>query len=190
VIFMMRRSFDNRRRDNKRETYYEEPKKEIKPIVKEKRTKMPKSLSSPSLTKTKKGKTIVSTSKRKTAIARATIKAGKGKILINKKPYELITNRFILDIIKEPLMIVSKHNKDYPSKVDVEVNVHGGGSMGQVFAIRNAITKSIVQYYDDLELAQKILDYNRSLLIDDVRRVESKKPLGEKARAKKQHSKR
>ena len=56
-------------------------------------------------------------------------------------------------------------------------------------AVRSCIAKAIVKAkgkkYKDLYLA-----YDRSMLVDDVRKVESKKPLGRKARKKKQHSKR
>lgn len=177
----------------KREDYskYEvEEKKEVEVKPKPKITKMPKSLAKPSTVKSKKGKAVQVTSKRKSAVARATIKAGKGRIVINKIPYTNINNKFILDIVREPIIIIEEHNKDLPAKVDIDVYVHGGGKMGQMVAARNCIAKAFVQYFDDLELTQKILNYNRGFLVDDVRRVESKKPLGRKARAKKQHSKR
>jgi len=208
VILMERRSFGpgqgsyggnrgfggNRRFGNKRDytqeyaDVKEEKPKEVKP--KEKLKVMPKSLAKPSTVKSKKGKVIHVTSKRKSAIARASIKAGKGRIVINKVPYTNMSNKYILDIVREPIILIEEHNKDLPHKVDIDVTVRGGGSMGQVFAVRNAIAKAFVQFSDDLELTQKMLEYNRSFLVDDVRRVESKKPLGTKARAKKQHSKR
>ncbi len=166
----------------------DEKPKEVKP--KEKIKVMPKSLSKPAVIKSKAGKVIHVTSKRKRAIARASIKAGKGRIVINKIPYKNIQNKYILDLVQEPIVIIEEHNKDLPHKVDIDVVVKGGGTLGQMFAVRNAIAKAFVQYSDDLELTQKLLDYNRAFLVDDARRVEAKKPLGRKARAKKQHSKR
>lgn len=178
----------------KREDYskyeVEEKKEPVEVKPKPKITKMPKSLAKPNTVKTKKGKAVQVTSKRKSAVARATIKAGKGRIVINKVPYTNINNKFILDVVREPIVIIEEHNKDLPTKVDIDVFVQGGGTMGQMVAVRNCIAKAFVQYFDDLELTQKILNYNRGFLVDDVRRVESKKPLGRKARAKKQHSKR
>jgi len=76
------------------------------------------------------------------------------------------------------------------NKIDIDIRVKGGGVMGQMQAARNCIAKAFVQFFDDLELTKRFLEYDRSFLVDDVRRVESKKPLGPKARAKKQHSKR
>lgn len=192
--FNNNRSFGGRRFGNKRDytqeyaDVKEEKPKEIKP--KEKLTHMPKSLAKPSIVKSKKGKVIHVTSKRKRAIARASIKPGKGRIVINKVPYANISNKYILDIVKEPIVLIEEHNKELPNKIDIDVIVKGGGAMGQIYAARNAIAKAMIQFFDDLELTQKMLDYNRAFLVDDVRRVESKKPLGTKARAKKQHSKR
>lgn len=179
----------NNRFNKKPEYVYEETKKE-EPKERPKLVKMPKSLAKPNTVKSKKGKVINVTSKRKSAIARASIKQGKGRITINKVPYTNVSNKYILDIIHEPIEIIEEFNKELPSKVDIDVVVKGGGQMGQVFAARNCIAKAFVQFFDDLNLTQKLLYYNRAFLVDDVRRVESKKPLGRKARAKKQHSKR
>lgn len=184
--------FDNRGRFGRprQQEYVEEPKKEEKPKEKPKLVKMPKSLAKPNVVKSKTGKVITVTSKRKSAVARASIKAGKGRITINKVPYTNNSNKFMIDIVKEPITIVEEHNKDLLPKINIDVIVKGGGQMGQLFAARNCIAKAIVKYFDDLNLTQKLLYYNRAFLVDDVRRVESKKPLGRKARAKKQHSKR
>jgi len=193
MVFNNQGNFQRGRFGRKREDYSQYEVEEKKPVEvkpKPKITKMPKSLSKPSTVKTKKGKAVQVTSKRKSAVARAIIKSGKGKIVINKIPYTNISNKFILDIVREPILIIEEHNKELPHKVDIDVNVHGGGTMGQMVAVRNCIAKAFVQFFDDLELTQKILNYNRGFLVDDVRKVESKKPLGRKARAKKQHSKR
>ena len=62
--------------------------------------------------------------------------------------------------------------------------------MGQAVAARAAIAKSILEMRPNEKLKKKFLAYDRMLLVDDSRRVESKKPLGPKARKKKQKSKR
>ena len=79
---------------------------------------------------------------------------------------------------------------DVAKEVDIEINVKGGGVMGQASAARSAIAKSLVLYSKDVKAKQALVAYDRLLLVDDVRRVESKKPLGTKARKKKQKSKR
>ncbi len=135
-------------------------------------------------------KSFVVTSKRKSAIAKAYAKPGKGRIVINKKPYQLIENKFMLDIFKEPLVIIEEHNAEWPNKLDIEICVKGGGVMGQLVAARNCVSKAFVTFFNDPLLEKKIVTYNRDLLVDDPRRVETKKPLGPKARTKKQHSKR
>jgi small subunit ribosomal protein S9 len=61
--------------------------------------------------------------------------------------------------------------------------------MSQASAIRSCIAKAIVKAKGK-KFKELFTAYDRMLLVDDVRRVESKKPLGRKARKKKQHSKR
>jgi small subunit ribosomal protein S9 len=170
--------------------YVEDTKKEPTKQPRKKLTALPKSLENPVFIKAKKGKVLHVSSKRKSAIGRASVKSGKGRIVINKVPYTLITNKYILDMVREPLMIVEEYKKDLLNKIDIEIVVNGGGQMGQSTVARNCIARAFVQFFDDVDLAEKIMVYNRSFLVDDVRRVESKKPLGPKARAKKQHSKR
>ena len=53
-----------------------------------------------------------------------------------------------------------------------------------------AIAKAIVEHTKDKKLKEKFMKYDRQLLVDDSRRTEPKKPLGKKARKKKQSSKR
>jgi small subunit ribosomal protein S9 len=84
----------------------------------------------------------------------------------------------------EPLTIAG----DAIKKVDIEVNVQGGGVMGQADASRTAIAKAIVIYTEDVELKKKYIAYDRSLLVSDPRRKLPKKPLGRGARVKRQKS--
>ena len=133
----------------------------------------------------KKGMT--SKSKKKEAKARALIKRGKGRVFINKRNVSLLEPKHVNDLVSEPLMLAGELTND----VDIYVNSTGGGFMGQAVATRAAIAKALVEYYSSNEkLKQKFLAYDRLLLVDDPRRVEPKKPLGKKARKKKQSSKR
>lgn len=122
--------------------------------------------------------------KKKTAVARAVVKEGTGKVTINKVPIEVYTPELARLKIKEPLELAPEMS----AKVDVAVNVKGGGVMGQAAAIRTAIARGMVDYFKDEELEAMFRAYDRSLIINDDRRKLPKNPLGRGARAKKQKS--
>lgn len=134
----------------------------------------------------KKKEIVHASGKRKRAIARAFAKKGSGNIFINKKPLEILEPETIRLFIKEPLIIAG----DIVKKLDINVNVKGGGIFGQASAIRQAIAKVLVNY--DKNLKEKFLNYDKSLLIADIRRTEPHKPSRSKAgpRRHKQRSKR
>lgn len=129
-------------------------------------------------------KAITASGKRKTAVARATITDGKGRVRINGKPIEFHEPEMAQSKMLEPVTIAGNLVK----KVDIDVNVQGGGVMGQADATRTAIAKAIISYTEDAELKKKYLAYDRSLLVSDPRRKLPKKPLGRGARAKRQKS--
>ncbi len=122
--------------------------------------------------------------KRKTAIARAVVKEGTGKVTINKIPIEIYTPELARLKIQEPLELAA----DKAAKIDIAVNVQGGGVMGQAAAIRTAIARGMVDYYKDDELDAMFRAYDRSLIINDDRRKLPKNPMGPGARSKKQKS--
>ncbi len=134
--------------------------------------------------KKKKEKVIFTKAKKKSAVARVTLHyPGTGQIRINGYAVSVYApNSYVGQIILEPFALAPQ----YRDQVDVSVNVHGGGFMAQAVAIRGAIAKALVEL--DSDLRDVFLAYDRTLLVDDVRRVEPKKPLGRKARAKKQTS--
>jgi small subunit ribosomal protein S9 len=126
-------------------------------------------------------------SKRKTSVARASATSGTGIIRINGfdiNTYEPIDLRRLM---LEPLH-VSKETHDTASKMDIKVNVRGGGISSQAQAVRSAIAKSIVAVSGSSEIKNAYVHYDRYMLIDDVRRVEPKKFKGPKARARVQKS--
>ena len=130
-------------------------------------------------------KKIVNVSgKRKTAVARASVQKGKGRIRINKKPVEIYEPELARWKIMDAVRIADKFVKD----VDIDVNVKGGGIMGQASAVRTAIAKGLVEYTGDPSLRLAYVDFDRSLLVSDPRRKEPKKPLGRGARKKRQKS--
>jgi small subunit ribosomal protein S9 len=132
-----------------------------------------------------KEKKVVNTSgKRKTAVARASVQKGKGRVRINKRPVEIHEPELAKDKIMEPLALAG----DLAKKVDITVIVTGGGIMGQAEAARTAIARGLVKFYDDDELKDIFKRYDRSLLVNDPRRKETKHPLGRGARKKRQKS--
>jgi len=130
-------------------------------------------------------KITVSSGKRKTAIARATIREGTGRVYINKTPLENYMPLMARQIIEEPLLIASD---DLTSKIDIRINVRGGGIMGQAQASRIAVARGLVDYTKSADLRQQFVEYDRTLMAGDSRRKEKKKFGGPGARARKQKS--
>lgn len=129
-------------------------------------------------------KIVINTSgKRKRSIARAVLRDGSGKIRINS----LLLNNYKPEIarmrIMEPLML---SGKEIASKYDVDVNVYGGGWQSQSEASRLAIARALVKANPDLK--KLFIEYDRQLLIADVRHCESSKPNDSKPRKKRQTS--
>ncbi len=125
--------------------------------------------------------------KRKTAVARATLKEGSGNVRINKKPLQILEPEVVREKIAEPLFIASQLGIDLAS-IDIEVNVRGGGFMGQAEATRTAIARGLVAWTENEQLKAAFLRYDRTLLVSDTRRTEPKKFLRKGARARRQKS--
>ena len=129
-------------------------------------------------------KVVVSSGKRKSAVARASIRKGKGLVRINNVPVELHQPNLARVMIMEPLTLAG----DRSTKVDIDVNVQGGGIMGQAMASRTAVAKGLVQFLEDEDLEKMYLQYDRSLMVSDPRRKLPKNPEGRGARKKHQKS--
>lgn len=128
---------------------------------------------------------VINTSgKRKTAVARAVVSEGSGKIRVNSIPIEAYVPELAKLKIMEPVTLAP----ELFAKVDITVSVQGGGVMGQAEATRTAIAKAIVEFFKDETLEKAFKQYDRSLLISDIRRKLPKKPLGRGARKKRQKS--
>ena len=130
-------------------------------------------------------KKIIASGKRKTAIARAEIKEGSGKVTINKINYENF-HKFDVLRMREPLLIAEK----VLGKInfDVIISVHGGGEKSQIEAARLALARAIVKFSESTELEKEFLEYDRNLIVADIRRKEAYKPGDSKARRKRQTS--
>lgn len=129
-------------------------------------------------------KVVHTSGKRKTAIARGTVREGTGKVRVNRKPVELYSPELAKLKIFEPLELAG----DLVDSVDINVRVIGGGVMGQAEAARMVIAKGLVEYYGDMNLKDRYVQYDRTMLVGDPRRSESKKFGGPGARARKQKS--
>ncbi len=129
-------------------------------------------------------KVVHTSGKRKTAIARGTVREGTGKVRVNRKPVELYSPELARLKIFEPLEVAG----DLVDSVDINVRVIGGGVMGQAEAARMVIAKGLVEYYGDMNLKDRYVQYDRTMLVGDPRRSESKKFGGPGARARKQKS--
>lgn len=128
---------------------------------------------------------IITSGKRKRAIARAFLVKGDGKVTINKRDYKTL-NMFDRLKLEEPLRIAQNIIGD--AKFDVMINTYGGGEKGQIDAARIALAKAISEFAKSEELINAFVEYDRNLLVADVRRKETYKPGDSKARRKRQKS--
>jgi len=134
-----------------------------------------------------KERIITISGKRKMAIAKATIKNGTGRIRLNKKPID--TFSFLRRLtLSEPFRLAEDILKEQLKTMDIDVKVSGGGIESQIEASRLAIARALVAFTKNLDLKKSYLNYDRSLLVADVRRKEMRKPGDSRARAKRQKS--
>ena len=132
-------------------------------------------------------KKIITSGKRKTSVAKAILSEGTGKITINNKDHKILPFFNKLKI-EEPLRISEKILGKL--NFDVKISIKGGGEKGQIEAARLALAKAIVIFSKSKELEKAFLEYDRNLLVADIRRKETYKPGDSKARKKRQNSKR
>ena len=129
-------------------------------------------------------KSVHTSGRRKRSIARVTLKEGKGIVRINSMLLDHYQPNMSRMKIMEPLMLAPEVSK----KVNINVDVHGGGFQSQTDAIRLAIARAIVQYSKDMSLRQRFIEYDRNLIIADIRHTEASKPNDSKPRASRQKS--
>ncbi|CAD6208392.1 GSCOCG00003398001-RA-CDS [Cotesia congregata] len=130
--------------------------------------------------------------RKKTATAVAYCKRGKGLIRVNGRPLENVEPAALQYKLQEPILILGKEKF---AGVDMRVRVNGGGHIAQIYAIRQAIAKALVAYYQKYvdeaskkEIKEVLIQYDRTLLVADPRRCEPKKFGGPGARARYQKS--
>jgi small subunit ribosomal protein S9 len=122
------------------------------------------------------------TGKRKASIARVWLKPGTGKVTINHQSIDRYIDRETSKmVIYQPLSLTGTYGK-----LDVYVNVHGGGVSGQAGAIKHAISKALLEYNPEYREVLK-----RAGFLTRDSRVKERKKYGQPgARARFQYSKR
>ena len=122
------------------------------------------------------------TGRRKSSTARVFLSRGTGDIIVNRRPLDQYFGRETARmVIRQPLELA-----DMLGKVDIKVNVSGGGNTGQAGAIRHGITRALLQYDETLRPSLR----KAGFVTRDSRKVERKKVGLHKARKRPQYSKR
>ena len=130
--------------------------------------------------------------KKKTSVAVAICREGKGVLRVNGRPIDLVTPDILRMKLMEPVLLLGL---DRLKELDIRLRVRGGGYTSQIYALRVALSRAVVAYYQKFkeewekrEIKEILLEYDRRLLIVDPRRCEPKKAGGRGARSKKQKS--
>ncbi len=122
------------------------------------------------------------TGRRKTSVARVRIRAGSGKLTINRRE---LTDYFPIDQDRNAVLAPLDYCGVRDS-VDVVIRVHGGGNTGQAGACMQGIARALLRY--DSDLSDKLRE--KHFLTRDARMKERKKPGLHGARRGTQFSKR
>jgi small subunit ribosomal protein S9 len=125
---------------------------------------------------------FLGTGRRKTSVARVRLATGSGKITINGRAFD---NYFPMETLRstvsQPLTVTGTADK-----VDVKVNVTGGGPNGQAGAVSHGIARALLEFDVNLRPSLK----SEGLLTRDSRMKERKKYGQPGARKRYQFSKR
>lgn len=91
-----------------------------------------------------KGQLVQCFGKKKNAVAVATVRAGKGVFRVNGSPIELLEPAALRIKVMEPVLLLGLQRFQ---NLDIRVRVRGSGYVAQIYAIRQAISKGVVAYY-------------------------------------------
>jgi small subunit ribosomal protein S9 len=120
-------------------------------------------------------KVLYARGKRKESIARVVARPGSGLVWVNEEL--LIGNDSRLRGLSEIFSLVPE------VKFNFYARISGGGTEGQSQALKTGIARILSEVFGE-ETRRKFIDFDRSLIVEDVRRVEPKKFKGPKARAR------
>ncbi|QCI18924.1 30S ribosomal protein S9 [Buchnera aphidicola] len=122
------------------------------------------------------------TGRRKSSSARVFLRPGTGEIIVNKR---LLNDYFGREtscmIVRQPLILT-----DMTNNFDIYITVKGGGISGQAGAIRQGITRALINYNQLLRSELR----KSGFVTRDSRQVERKKVGFRKSRKRIQFSKR
>ena len=122
------------------------------------------------------------TGRRKESTARVWIKQGTGAVVVNGRPMDEYFGRETSKmILQQPLQVLEQMGK-----VDITVNVKGGGLSGQAGAIRHGLSRALCALNPEFRSPLK----KAGFLTRDARSVERKKYGQPGARRRFQFSKR
>jgi small subunit ribosomal protein S9 len=122
------------------------------------------------------------TGRRKESVARVHLKPGTGVITVNDRPIDNYFGRETAKmLLAQPLELVEQKDK-----LDIAVNVAGGGLSGQAGAIRHGISRALCAFNPEFRSVLK----KAGFLTRDSRAVERKKYGRPGARKRFQFSKR
>ena len=125
---------------------------------------------------------FLGTGRRKTSVARVRLSAGTGKVSVNGRSLE---EYFPLETQRSDVLL-PLNITDTSNKLDVRINVCGGGMSGQAGAARHGISRALLNVDADLRLVLK----SAGFLTRDQRMKERKKYGQPGARRRFQYSKR
>jgi small subunit ribosomal protein S9 len=127
-------------------------------------------------------KGFYATGRRKESTARVWLKEGTGVVIINDRPIDEYFGRETSKmILHQPLQVLEQLGK-----VDITVNVRGGGLSGQAGAIRHGLARALCEFNPEFRAPLK----KAGFLTRDARVVERKKYGQPGARRRFQFSKR
>lgn len=125
---------------------------------------------------------IQATGRRKTSVARVRLRDGSGQMTLNSRPLESYFPTMASRMrVMEPLQITQTQGR-----YDIDATLEGGGSTGQVDALRLGIARALAELEPELRGTLK----KAGMLTRDSRVVERKKYGLRKARRAPQYTKR
>merc|ERR1712226_1016906 len=143
-------------------------------------------------TENKKQPYVQTFGKKKNATAVAICRAGGGTLRINGVPIDLVEPALLRQKVYEPVLLIGM---DRFKQYDIRLRVRGGGYTAQIYALRLALARAIVAFYQKhleeftkREIKEILMEYDRKLLVADQRRCEPKNFGVRGPRARKQMS--
>ncbi len=125
---------------------------------------------------------VQATGRRKASVARVRFRDGSGQLTLNKRPLEDYFPTMAARMrVMEPLQLTETQGR-----YDIDATLHGGGTTGQIDALRLGIARALIELDPELRPALK----KAGMLRRDARVVEPKKYGLRKARRAPQYTKR